>query len=601
MLLTSIRRLIKSFKQNRLDCPDKNSDQFIELLSSDISSGDEKNFCQQENFEQKSIRYDVEFIAFKIPRYLEAKQIYGVWICLKNTSSFTWLANEPSGQNINLFIQIDNYVVKTVPLGQDRINPGEKVEIHALLPVPDLSGSHQLTVDLVKQHVTKFSDQGAIPLRLDINVSPASNDSAQAWIDNAKKINPWFYRPTGGINRSQNGQSLPVLVSKAQGCYLWDTSGRRYIDYVMGWGCSLLGYADQRVQSAIQEVLFTGAVTPFPYVLEMEIAQLLVEDFPSAEMVVFGKNGSDVCTIAARVARTYTGKSTILYSGYHGWQDFWAERMGFQATGIPERPQPLIYGFQFNDLDDFNRLYQIHKHDLAAIMIEPAGPAQSIQGHFQDADTHFLATLKESAHSVGALLIFDEIVTGYRYPTGSVQKATGIIPDLTCLGKAIAAGMPLSALVGAASILRSSMSHVYYGPTFKSELYSFAAAKAAIQIYRTEPVADFIWDYGQRLSQGINRLCQDLEIDAKCWGPSFRLGIVFNESDPQRLRLIRTLYVQELLQAGITTYNGIMLPSYAHTDEVLDMTLTGIKFALEKVKIAIEDNSISQYLEIPLL
>lgn len=391
------------------------------------------------------------------------------------------------------------------------------------------------------------------------------------------------------------------MVSKAQGCYLWDTSGRQYIDYVMGWGCSLLGYAEQRVQAAIQEVLFTGAVTPFPYILEMEVAELLIEDFPSAEMVIFGKNGSDVCTIAARVARAYTGKSVILYSGYHGWQDFWAERIGFQSTGIPERSHPLIYGFRFNDLDDFNRLYHAHKHDLAAIMIEPSGPAQSIQGHFQDADTSFLAALKEAAHSVGALLVFDEIVTGYRYPTGSVQQSTGIIPDLTCLGKAIAAGMPLSALVGSTRILRNSMSRVYYGPTFKSELYSFAAAKAAIHIYRTEPVAEFVSDYGQRLKEGINKFCQTLEIDAKCWGPSFRLGVAFNEPDLSRLRLIRTLYVQELLKAGITTYNGIMLPSYAHNDEVLDITLVGVRSALEKVKFALDNNSFYQYLEIPLI
>jgi glutamate-1-semialdehyde 2,1-aminomutase len=176
-----------------------------------------------------------------------------------------------------------------------------------------------------------------------------------------------------------------------------------------------------------------------------------------------------------------------------------------------------------------------------------------------------------------------------------------VLPDLSCLGKAIAAGMPLSALVGRADIFQASMSKTYYGPTFKGEMYSFAAAKAAIEIYRTEPVADFVWDYGARLRHGINTICCDLNLKAQCLGPPFRMGLAFDEPDRDKLRLKRTLYYQELLKFGVITYNGIMLPSYAHNDAVFQETLKAIQFSLEQVKMADHTDSFSEHIEIPLL
>jgi glutamate-1-semialdehyde 2,1-aminomutase len=545
--------------------------------------------------------YGVSFVNSRIPSNVQASNIYGAWICLENTSSFPWLTSSPEGQPTNVFIQFDGQVILTLPFPREEIQPGEQVDLYFSLQIPNVLGTHELVVDLVQQNVTRFSDQGVIPLKKILNITYDAPSETAELVTLAQRTNPWFYQPTGGICHSRDGTSLPVFVSKAKGCHIWDSQQRKYIDYVMGWGCCLLGYADHRVQSAIKNVLDTGAVTPFPYALEMEVAQMLTEDFPCAEMVVFGKNGSDICTVAARLARAHTGRKIILCSGYHGWQDFWVERMGFGSTGIPDRPKPLIHAFEFNDQDDFNRLYQIYRDDLAAVMLEPAGPAQTLQGHFQEADHNFLKEVAEKTQAAGALLIFDEIVTGYRYPTGSVQRATGVLPDLSCLGKAIAAGMPLSALVGRADIFQASMSKTHYGPTFKGEMYSFAAAKAAIEIYRTEPVADFVWDYGARLRHGINTICRDLNLKAQCLGPPFRMGLAFDEADREKLTLKRTLYYQELLKSGIITYNGIMLPSYAHNDAILQETLKAIKFSLEQVKMADHTESFSEHIEIPLL
>ena len=173
-----------------------------------------------------------------------------------------------------------------------------------------------------------------------------------------------------------------------------------------------------------------------------------------------------------------------------------------------------------------------------------------------DADPEFLHLIADAARRAGALVIFDEIVTGYRYPQISVQKTTGVIPDLTCLGKALASGMPLSALVGRSRIFLDAYHKTHYCPTFKAEVYSLAAARAAIAIYRAEPIAEQIWRYGEALRAGIPDICRLLGIAAACTAPPFRMRFVFRDGDPDRRRLTRTLLMQSLLKARIVTVLG---------------------------------------------
>jgi len=545
--------------------------------------------------------YGAIFVNHNIPHQLGAGSIYGARITLENSGDFTWCRDDPSEGRIDLVLRFADRVVGTYQMPTSMVNPGEQVTLCFPLTVPFQEGTHQVVLELVAQGVAWFRDRGVSPLAITL-ISHSSGDLlSDDPREVSRSVNPWHYRPTGGVERNSQGITFPLFVSKAKGCHFWDQEGRRYIDYIMAWGSTILGYADDRIQEAIGDVLEMPPLTPFPSYLEMDVARMLAEDIPCGEMVVFGKNGSDVCTVAARLARLHTGKRVILCSGYHGWQDFWVEAEGFGVTGVPDRPEPLIHRFRFNDKADFFRLFNLFKGDLAAVMLEPSGPGESIQGPEQDADKDFLATIAEAAQSVGALLVFDEIITGYRYPSGGVQKALGIVPDLACLGKAIGSGMPLAALVGRAHIFEQCMERTHYGPTFKGEIYSFAAAKAAIQIYRSEPVAEKIWDYGTRLKKEINRLCVNTGVNASCKGPPFRMALIFQESDPDRLKLKRTLYIQELLKQGITTYNGIMLPSYAHDEAVMGETLEAMGETLERLAHAERQNNFEQYLEIPLL
>ncbi|MCG6880325.1 MAG: aminotransferase class III-fold pyridoxal phosphate-dependent enzyme [Deltaproteobacteria bacterium] len=546
-------------------------------------------------------QYDVQYVHHNIPDQLAAGITFGAKLTLENTGNLPWQRDDPDVSRIDLVLKLDERVAGTFPMPRNLIQPGERTTVCFPLNVPKKEGACRLQLELVAQGVAWFSEKGVVPLSLTL-VCRNPEDSATCYCcETAVNVNPWHYRPTGGVGRSSEGKTFPLFVSKAKGCHLWDQEGRRYIDYIMAWGSTILGYGDDRIQRAIADVLEMPPLTPFPSFLEMDVARMLTEDIPCAEMVVFGKNGSDVCTVAARLARIYTGKRIILCCGYHGWQDFWVEAELFEVTGVPERPEPLIHRFRFNDKEDFFRLFREHKGDLAAVMLEPSGPGESIQGPEQDADRDFLAAIAEAARSAGALLVFDEIITGYRYPSGSVQKATGIVPDLACLGKAIASGMPLSALVGRAHIFERAMERSHYGPTFKGEIYSFGAAKAAIQIYRSEPVAQKVWDYGTKLKQEINSLCEKNRVNAECKGPPFRMAVIFREADPDRLRLKRTLYIQELLKQGITTYNGIMLPSYAHDDLIMKQTIEAIGETFERVAHAERCNDFESYLEIPVL
>ena len=270
----------------------------------------------------------------------------------------------------------------------------------------------------------------------------------------------------------------------------------------MGWGSALLGYANERIQQAVRDALDSAAILTLTHHLMPEVADALCERFASAQAVTFGKNGSDVCTAAVRMARVHTGRRVVLFSGYHGWQDWYVERYGMSATGVPEKTGPLVFQFPPNDLEELGRLLTLHRGDVAAVMLEPAGVIESFAGPVRDADATFLTELIAMAHREGALAIFDEILTGFRHPGGSVQQATGTRPDLTCVGKALASGMPLAALIGRRDVFTSAIARISYEPTFKGEAYSLAAAREALRIYGEQDVPAQIASFGEPSSPG---------------------------------------------------------------------------------------------------
>ena len=524
--------------------------------------------------------------------------VVGAWVRIQNTGAKIWQLHHPEGRRVDLVVRCDGEVWATHRMPVAEVGPREQVVVHFPLRTPAAVGRHTISIDLVEQGVSSFSALGVRPLVVEIRTDAVARDASAELYEEATRITPWHYQPTRGIQLASDGGRYPLFAARASGCHLWDPEGRRYLDYVMGWGSALLGYNHPEIVAAIRDAMDCAPVVPLAHPREVEVARMLVEDIPCAEMVVFGKNGSDVCTLAARVARVFTGRTTILYCGYHGWGDWWVEQVGFAASGVPDRPRPLVHRFRFNDLADFTRLFEQHRGDLAAVMLEPAGPGED-GGLREDADRGFLESIAAMTREARALVVYDEIMTGFRHPGGSAQKGTGVVPDIACFGKGLAAGMPLSALVGRADVLQRAMAHTHYGPTYRGEVYSLAAARAALGIYRREPVAEHVRRHGEALRAGVQALCVEHNVAARMVGPAFRMGLSFAERDPRRLALKRSLYTQELLRAGLVTYDGVMLPSYAHDDEAEAAALTAIGRALSVVGRADREDALHRYVEIP--
>jgi glutamate-1-semialdehyde 2,1-aminomutase len=543
--------------------------------------------------------YAAYFNNFRIPETVRPGERFGIWLNIENQGTLTWETDPARGRQVRVVMRIDEDIRASSDLPQV-VRPFEYADIHMAAPAPLIPGRHQLKIDLVHEGVTFFSNCGSQMLGLEIEVKNGRQSSGSLLYETALQRDSWFYQPSFGIAFGADGSRYPLFVKQAKGCYIWDTEGNRYIDYTMGWGSALLGYAYHPIQKAIRKVLDCGAILPLPHPIEMEVARKLCEDIPCAEMVAFGKNGSDVCTLAIRMARLYTGRRKVITCGYHGWQDWFVEGFGFEFSGVPSRGESLTSSFIFNCQEDFIAKFEANRAELAAVILEPAGASQPGQTPAEDVDRAFIRMVADKTREAGGLLIFDEIITGFRYPGGGVQKATGVIPDLACFGKALGAGMPISALVGRKDILSSCMPRAFYGPTYKGEIYSLAAASAALEIYRRKPVAANVWDFGVRIKEHVNRFCREAGIKAKMTGAPFRFGLAFDEPDPSRLKLLHGFYIQEMMREGVFTYNGIMLPSWAHDDKAFQQTVLAIDAVLERVQRADRNGTLHRDLELPL-
>ncbi len=546
-------------------------------------------------------RHGAEFTEITFPDRYHRGVTYPVCLSIKNTGGLVWQRNPENGNPVELFVTINGTVVSIFKMSKEKVEYGQKTSFHFPFRIPVEPGEHIIGFDLVEQNIAWFKDRGTDCLIKKVQVADEPLSQTTLLFQKSLKHNLWYYLPTQGIESGASGQRFPLFIHRSKGCYVWDTNGKKYIDYTMSWGATILGHAHDSIQNAIKSHLHSGPLPPFPHPLEMEVSEMLCEDFPSGEMVVFGKNGSDVCTVAARMARLFTGKKVILSCGFHGWQDFCLDMFSFDSSGIPKEDH-YFYKFQFNNRENFLQLFNQHAQQLAAVIIEPSGPFGGEKTGLEgDIDLDFLRLIGNCVKKAGALLIFDEIITGYRYKEFSVQKSTGVVPDLTCLGKALASGMPLAALLGKSEIFYRTFHKTHYCPTFKGEVYSLAAAKAAIEIYRTQKVVKYLWEYGNTLITGIQSLCDEIGISGQVKGPPFRFGLIFNEEDIEIFRLKKTIYMQELLKEGVITVTGVMLPSYAHDELVLKKTLLAIEKALVTVKNAEKSGDYYSMLDIPVL
>jgi glutamate-1-semialdehyde aminotransferase/predicted aldo/keto reductase-like oxidoreductase len=542
--------------------------------------------------------YAVSWADHNLPDSWPEGGLYQVYVRVENRGARIWRAQHPEGQCVDLALYADGELRLMTRVPHD-VAPGGSATLTFPFTFPAGPGGEawELKLALVEQNVAWFEQQGAAALTVRLRRRPAESGPTAEALDAWRRTGPWSYLPSQGITHSRTGRPYPLFLSHARGCRVRDLEGHEWVDYVMGWGSALLGYAHPAVRQAVAEHLDGGAILGLPHRLELQVAQALGEMVPCAESVLFGKNGSDACTAAVRVARQYTGRRKVLYSGYHGWQDWYAE--GLEPGLAAPSAAAEVFRFPLNDLNRFCRLVEEHAGEVAAVMLEPAAQVEGVDGPVRDADPGFLRNVAAVCRDRGIVLVFDEIITGFRYAQGSVQKATGVVPDLACLGKALTSGLPLSALVGRRELMHAAVPRIFYHPTFKGEVYSLAAAAAALEVYRTQDVPGRVQAFGHRLRDGVNRASRELGVAGEMVGLPFRMVYRFDEPDTTRRLLMRTLLQQELLQRGVLTFRGFLLPSLAHGEEELGLTLTAFRGALQRVQEVADEGSFARHLEVP--
>jgi len=369
---------------------------------------------------------------------------------------------------------------------------------------------------------------------------------------------------------------FPQFIESANGCEFTDTTGQTFIDWVNGGGPVLLGHRRPEVEQAIVEQMHAGPMLSLSHPLELEVAETLTEMIPNADMVAFGKNGSDCLTAAARLARALTGREIIVQYGMHGFHDWYVVHNPV-VRGAPQALKPLIQTFEYNDLEGLEELLNRFEGQVAAVMMEPVREILP--------DPGYLEGVKELTHRHGALLVWDEVVTAFRLGNGGAQELLGVQPDIACLGKAMANGMPISAIVGKREVMEE-LPGVAFGMTFRGETLTLAAARAVLKILRAEPVAEHVARIGTRVREGFEKARRRFDLNIGLGGPPARMTFVFNPDGGLSWAEVQSLFVQECLKRGVFT-NGNILPGFAHDDAAVERTVESLEGALEVVAEAV--------------
>ncbi|MGH9512487.1 MAG: aminotransferase class III-fold pyridoxal phosphate-dependent enzyme [Terriglobales bacterium] len=414
---------------------------------------------------------------------------------------------------------------------------------------------------------------------------------SQAWLDRSRKVIPGCSQ-TFSKGHTQYVQGVaPIFLEHGKGCRVWDADGNEFIDYVQGLLPNILGYADDRVNCAVTSQLAHGHSFSLPHPLEVQLAERLVRLIPCAEMVRFGKNGSDATSGAVRAARAFTGRNQIACCGYHGWQD-WYIGTTTRNAGVPAAVRALTHPFRYNDLPSLERLFEQYPSQFAAVILEPV--------NFEEPTPSFLRDVKELAHKHGALLIFDEICSGFHFGIGGAQKLFGVIPDLACFGKAMGNGFPISCVVGRSEVMKT-FEEIFFSFTFAGEVASMAAAMVVLDVLEhTDAIAQMEAN-GRVLQDGINAMAKEAGLRdrlAAVGRPQWSL-LKFRQTDGGESLLLKNLFQQEAIKRGILLLSTHNMTA-AHDAAAIQQTLEVYADAIKTLANWLHDRDPGRFLEGPM-
>jgi glutamate-1-semialdehyde 2,1-aminomutase len=362
----------------------------------------------------------------------------------------------------------------------------------------------------------------------------------------------------------------PKYLARGRGSHVWDVDGNEYVDLVMGVGPISLGYAYPAVDKAIQAQLADGITFSMMHPLEVEVAELVRDVVPNTEAVRYSKTGCDATTAAVRVARAFTGRNKVLCCGYHGWHD-WYIAVTDRNKGIPQATQDLTFTFQYNDAQS---LADALDDDVACVILEPTV--------FEAPKAGFLEEVRALCDKHGALLVFDEMWTGFRIALGGAQERFGVRADLACFSKAIANGMPISVVTGRKDVMRLFDKDVFFFTTFGGEALSLAAAKATIHELSDKKVPAHLEKQGKKLQDGYVAIAREagLEGVTGCVGYPYRSLCTFAGADALEAK---SFVQQEMIARGVL-WQGFHTMCFSHSDADVDLVLAAYREVLPMLK-----------------
>ena len=358
--------------------------------------------------------------------------------------------------------------------------------------------------------------------------------------------------------------------------------GNEYIDLLCGYGPLILGHQEKEIDNAVIEKLASdGYCFALTNEVQFELAQKLTDIIPCAEMCLFAKTGSDVTTAAIRIARHVTKRSKVLRCGYHGWHDWCVA----SKAGIPSKVYEDILPFPHGDLETLEDMLKDHGHDTAAVIITPVEHELNIP--VKDPEPGYLEGVKKLTEQFGALLIFDEIRTGFRYHIGGAQAWYGVTPHLSTFGKSLANGFALSALVGAKEYMKVAVDDVFISATFFSDGLAQLASLKTIEILERENVPQALRKKGTAFGESAERLIEKSEAPCLYSGKPFMPYFTFHSGDETLDRRLRDIFYTSLIRNRILigpNHHGYI--AHRHTDEDLKTVLEAVDEALSDVKAA---------------
>ena len=394
----------------------------------------------------------------------------------------------------------------------------------------------------------------------------------------------------------QYPEHSPAFIARGKGCHVWDLDGNEFIEYGMGLRAVTLGHAFEPVVEAAYRQMQLGINFTRPAKIEVDLAEAMMGLLEGADMVKFAKNGSDVTTAAVKLARAYTGRNLIAICGDHSFFsiDDWFIGTTEVNAGIPQAITDMTLKFHYNDAQSLRALFDQYPGQIACVVME----AEASTPPAPD----FLHQVKEICEERGAVLIFDEMITGFRWHLGGAQKFYGVIPHLSTFGKAMGNGFAISALVGKREIMRlGGLDHdqprvFLLSTTHGAESHALAASLETLRIFREQNVVEFLWKQGERLHALVNRSIAENRLEGyfEVIGRPCNLVFVTCDQEGNRSQAFRTLFMQELIRGGVIAPSFVV--SYSHSDADVDRTAEAVFDAHVVYRKAL-DEGIDKYLE----